>query len=427
MVLDSEGVPGDATSSSALRVLVQRNFGPYFLGNFVTSVGTWIQNIAMALLIFRLTGSTFLVAMVSFAQFIGLIVLAPWTGSAADRFDRRRTIVLTQVSATLIGAMLAVATYLDRTTPVWLIGAALFFSVTKAFALPAQQALVPQLVARRDLQAAVALNAITYNLARAVGPVVGAGIILTLGFTWAFSINALSYLALAAAVLIVKAPQNARSDRKTPTKLIETIRMVRNDPKIGPLLIGIAAVAVAIDPVSNLTPAFTVEIYGRPEAFTGILIGVFGLGAAIAAALVVAKLRTSFRGVALAMAGVGITICTFGMSTDAEVGLVALFLAGIAYIISISLATTMVQVHVAEDHRGRVMALWGVAFLGVRPAASLLDGIVATWVDVRAAAILMAVPVMVGAVYVARRAKGAQPDPARGSGEVAAEGGGGGL
>ena len=409
MALDSEGVQSDATPNSALRVLVQRNFGPYFLGNLVASVGTWIQNIAMALLIFRLTGSTFLVAMVSFAQFIGLIVLAPWTGSAADRFDRRKMILLTQASATFIGAILAVVTYLGLAKPVWLIGAALLFSITKAFALPAQQALVPQLVARKDLQAAVALNAITYNLARAVGPVIGAGIILTLGFTWAFSINALSYLALAGAVLVVDAPENVRPDREAPMKLVETVRRVRNDPKIGPLLIAIAVVAIAIDPVSNLTPAFAVEVYGRSDAFTGILIGVFGFGAALAAALVVMKLRTSFRGIAVAMAGLGIAICVFGLSTDATVGLGALFLAGIAYIISVSLATTMVQVHVAEDHRGRVMALWGVAFLGVRPAASLLDGTVATLVDLRTAAILMAAPVMVGAVYIAQRARGAQP------------------
>ena len=403
MDLDSEGVHGEGPPSSALRVLAQRNFGPYFAGNFITNVGTWIQNIAMALLIFRLTGSTFLVAMVSFAQFSGLIVLAPWTGAAADRFDRRKMLILTQVAATVVGVVLAVVTHLGIATPVRLISAALLFSITKAFALPAQQALVPQLVARKDLQAAVALNAITFNLARAVGPVVGAGIILQLGFTWAFSINALSYLALAGAVLIVDAPGNVRSDRKAPTRLMDTIRHVRNDPRIGPLLIAIAAVAIAIDPVTNLTPAFTVEIYERTDTFTGILISVFGFGAAIAAALVVTKIPTSFRGIALAMSVLGLAICTFGLSTDSTVGIGALFVAGISYIISISLATTMVQTHAAEEERGRVMALWGVAFLGVRPAASLLDGTVATWFGLRTAAIVMAVPALIGAVYVARR------------------------
>ena len=405
MDLDSEGVPDEGRPVSALRVLGQRNFGCYFVGNLLSSVGTWIQNIAMAILVFRLTGSTFLVAMVSFSQFIGLVVLAPWTGPAADRFDRRRMIVLTQVSAALVGAALAVVTHLDLTTPAWLIGAGLFFGVTKAFVLPAQQALVPQLVERRDLQAAVALNAITYNLARAVGPVIGAGIILTLGFTWAFTINALAYLALPAAVLLVKAPRAVRSDRRAPARLIETIRLVRNDPKLGPLLLCIATVAFAIDPVSNLTPAFTVEIYRRPDEFTGILIGVFGLGAAMTAALVVTKLAASFRGVSLAMAGVGVAMAAFGMSNDAGVGLVSLFLAGVAYIISISLATTMVQLHVSEDHRGRVMALWGVAFLGVRPAASLIDGSLATWIDLPTAAILMAVPVLLGALYLSRRSR----------------------
>lgn len=393
----------DIPPSKPLRLLLGRNFGPYFLGNLMSNIGTWIQNIALALLIFRLTGSTFLVAMTTFSQFLGLIVLAPWTGSVADRFDRRGLIVLTQVLATLAGGMLALVTYLDLVTPAWLLGTALAFSITKAFVLPAQQALVPQLVDRKDLQAAVALNAITFNLARAIGPVIGAGIILTLGFTWAFSINALSYLSLAAAVMIVKVDPRRRHRPAERTTLRETIRLVRKDPIIGPLLIAIAAVSVAVDPVSNLTPAFTVEIYGRPDTFTGVLIGVFGLGAALTAGLVITRIRASFRSIALGMTGLGLSIAAFGMSSHPNMGIAALFAGGIMYIVSVSLSTTLVQINTAEDHRGRVMALWGVAFLGLRPVASLIDGSVATLVNVRVAALVMAVPVLIGAASLARR------------------------
>lgn len=395
----------DIPPSKPLRLLLGRNFGPYFFGNLMSNMGTWIQNIALALLIFRLTGSTFLVAMTTFSQFLGLIILAPWTGSVADRFDRRGLIVLTQVSASLIGGMLALVTYLDLVTPVWLLGTALAFSVTKAFVLPAQQALVPQLVERRDLQAAVALNAITFNLARAVGPVIGAGVILTLGFTWAFSINALSYLTLAAAVMVVKVGRR-KGDRPTErATLRETIRLVRKDPLIGPLLIAIAAVSVAVDPVSNLTPAFAVEIYRRPDTFTGVLIAVFGLGAALTAALVVTRIRASFRSIALGMTGLGLSIATFGLSSHPNTGIGALFVGGVMYIVSVSLSTTLVQINTAEDHRGRVMALWGIAFLGLRPVASLLDGSVASLVNVRVAALVMAVPVLVGAASLARRSR----------------------
>ncbi len=405
MDLDINTTQPDPPPSPPLRLLLRRNFGPYFVGNLMSNMGTWIQNIALALLIFRLTGSTFLVAMTTFSQFLGLIVLAPWTGSVADRFDRRRLIVLTQVVASLSGGILALVTYLGLVTPAWLIGTALLFSITKAFVLPAQQALVTQLVERKDLQAAVALNSITFNLARAVGPVIGAGLILTLGFTWAFSINALSYLALAGAVMVVRieSPEAGRSTERT--SLLETIRVVRKDPLIGPLLIAVAATSIAVDPVNNLTPAFAVEIYGKPDTFTGVLIGMFGLGAALAAAFVVTKVRATFRSISLGMAGLGVAIVTFGMSGHPNTGMATLFVGGIMYIVSVTLSTTLVQINTAEDHRGRVMALWGVAFLGLRPLASLVDGSVATLVNVRMAALVMAVPVLLGAAYLARHSR----------------------
>ena len=405
MDLDINTTQPDPPPSPPLRLLLGRNFGPYFVGNLMSNMGTWIQNIALALLIFRLTGSTFLVAMTTFSQFLGLIVLAPWTGSIADRFDRRRLIVLTQVVASLSGGILALVTYLGLVTPAWLIGTALLFSITKAFVLPAQQALVTQLVERKDLQAAVALNSITFNLARAVGPVIGAGVILTLGFTWAFSINALSFLALAGAVMVVRieSPEAGRSTEGT--SLLETIRVVRKDPLIGPLLIAVAATSMAVDPVSNLTPAFAAEIYGEPDTFTGVLIGMFGLGAALTAAFVVTKVRATFRSISLGMAGLGVAIVAFGMSGHPNTGMVALFVGGIMYIVSVTLSTTLVQINTAEDHRGRVMALWGVAFLGLRPLASLVDGSVATLVNVRMAALVMAAPVLLGAAYLARRSR----------------------
>ena len=399
----------DTPPNPPLRLLLRRNFGPYFFGNLMSNMGTWIQNIALALLVFRLTGSTFLVAMTTFSQFLGLIVLAPWTGPVADRFDRRRLIIATQIVASMIGGILALVTYLDLVTPTWLIGTALIFSITKAFLLPAQQALVPQLVERKDLQAAVALNSITFNLARAVGPVIGAGVILALGFTWAFTINALSYLALAGAVMTIKVERREHGRPAERTKLWETVRAVRKDPLIGPLLMTVAAVSMAVDPVSNLTPAFTVEIYQRPDTFTGVLIGAFGLGAALTAALAVTKVNPSFRSITVGMAGLGAAMVVFGMSTGPTMGIAALFVGGIMYILSVTLSTTLVQITVSEEHRGRVMALWGVAFLGLRPLASLIDGAVATFVNVRVAAFVMAVPVLVGAAFLTRRVRRSGP------------------
>lgn len=404
----------DADASTALSVLFQRNFAPYFVGNLLSSCGTWIQNISQVVLIFRLTGSTFQVAIVSFAQFIGVVILVPWTGAVADRFDRRRMLVLTQVWSAGVVALLGLITYIDMMNPTYLIAAALMVGVAKAFSVPLQQSLVPSLVAPRDLQPAVALNSVTFNLSRAVGPMIGAVLITTVGFTWAFLINALSYLGLVGALLVLKIPERERSAREMRPKLRDTIRLVRREGQMLPLLLTVAVVAVAVDPVNNLTPAFSVEVYDRSDTFTGVLTGSFGIGAAFGAALIVVRARASLRNISMAMTLVGVTIIGFGISTSGVVGIGVLFVAGLAFIVSVSLATTMLHMYVTEEHRGRVMALWSVAFLGVRPVASLVDGLVATWLGLRYAAFVMALPVLAGAVYVARWEK----SPTVGSGST---------
>jgi MFS family permease len=392
----------DSTSRRpAYRVLLQRNFAPYFFGNLFSASGTWIQNIAQSILIFRLTGSTFLVALVNFSQFLGVTVLAPWSGAAADRWDRRRLLITTQIVSASVVAGLALVTAVDLVNSYWLIGAALIVGCAKAFAVPPQQALVPALVDRADLQSAVALNAITYNLARAIGPVIGVVAIATLGFGWAFTINAGSHLIFVVALLMVEIPKREIPARRRHG-MRESLRLVRGDPTLGPLLVVVALVAVAVDPVNNLTPAFSVEIYGVSDTFAGVLTGAFGLGAAIAAGLVVARARASMRTIAIAMALVGIGILGFGISSHPALGVATMLVTGMAFISSVSLATTVVQLTVDEEHRGRVMALWGVAFIGLRPPASLIDGAVAEWIGLRYGAAVMAIPVLVGAFYIFR-------------------------
>src|SRR5438270_3232418 len=140
-----------ASPTPTWRLLGQANFGPYFAGNLLSNCGTWFQNIAQAILVYRLTHSTFLVGVVNFAQFVGVFVLAPWAGSAADRFDRRRMVVVTQIAATSVTALLAALQGTGRATTPVVIGLALLLGLTVAFAIPAIQAMIPDLVEPGDL------------------------------------------------------------------------------------------------------------------------------------------------------------------------------------------------------------------------------------------------------------------------------------
>ena len=154
-------MPVDTTEPRSIgRVLADRNVWPYFTGNLLSNCGTWFQNIAQAILVFRLTRSTLAVGVVNFAQFIGVFALAPWAGAAADRFDRRRLLVVTQLSAVAITALLAVLTSAGLATTPIVIGLALILGLSTAFAIPALQALVPALVTQpaSSLRAASFIN-----------------------------------------------------------------------------------------------------------------------------------------------------------------------------------------------------------------------------------------------------------------------------
>ena len=277
------GGEGDqAEVASGLRVLSDRNFWPYFAGNLASNCGSWFQNLAQALLIFRLTGSIFLVGAVNFAQFAGAFVLAPWAGSAADRFDRRRLMIVTQVVSVVITGVLAMLSAADLASAPVVIGLVLLLGGCIAFYVPAMQALVPLLVPTHELAGAVALNSVTFNLARAIGPVVGAVVIAHFGITAAFGLNSASYLLLIVGLLMVQPRPQAPRPQVRP-KLSESIRLVLGDAQLSALLIAVMALSITTDPLSTLTPGFATQLFQQPDTVVGWLIGAFGLGAVLAA------------------------------------------------------------------------------------------------------------------------------------------------
>ena len=388
-------------ASRGVRVLLHRNFGPYFVGNLLSNCGTWFQNIAQALLIFRLTHSTLLVGIVNFAQFVGIFVLAPWAGSAADRFNRRRLLVATQLGAVAVTALLALLTRAHHATAPVVIGLALVLGLTTAFAIPALQALVPLLVTTRDLGPAVAYNSVTFTLARAIGPVLGALVVENLGIASAFALNSLSYLALITALLIVRPhPQSPRPAVRP--RLRDSIAIVRGDARLAALLGLIAAISMTQDPVSTLTPFFATRIYHHPDVLTGWLVGAFGLGSAVAGVTIAGRPGNRWRRMPYTCALLGTSMVVFALSRTLWVGMAALFVGGVGFLASNTSATTMMQLEVEDAQRGRMMALWSVSFLGTRPFASLADGALASAAGLRVAGVVMAVPAFAIAIWIAR-------------------------
>ena len=256
-----------AGPAAAWRLIRSRNFGPYFAGNALSSSGTWFQNLAASLLVYRLTHSPFLLGVLNMAQFAPVLLLAPWTGLAADRFDRRRLLIVAELAAALLSGVLALLAWAGL-AQVWVVILfALGLGVSSAYAAPAAGAIPGQLVDRHDLPSAVGLNSMTYNLARAVGPALAAVTVHALGIPAAFAVNSASYLALVAGLLVVHVRPQLPVPREE-SRLLASLRFVRERPQLLGLLLIVAAVGFASDPVNTEAPAFA-HAFGETDTKAG--------------------------------------------------------------------------------------------------------------------------------------------------------------
>jgi len=389
----------------------RRTFGPYFLGNALSASGTWFQNLAAALLIFRQTHSELLLGVLNFSQFIPILVLAPWAGGAADRWNRRALLLVSQSVAIVLSGGLGLLAHLDLASPGVVIGAAVALGVVSAFSAPAQQALIATLVEEPEVPTAVALNSMTFNLARAVGPATAAVAVEYLGIPAAFGLNAASYLLFVGALLLI-GPQPQELADRTVSHLRASLDLLRRRPQLVVFLLIVAAVGFASDPVNTLAPAWA-HAFGRKDTVAGYIIGAFGAGAVTAGFVVAGRVGGSRRRMFSTLLLLGGGMVTFALTPWLPVALPVLFVAGIGYLASNTHATSRLQLGVEPWERGRIMALWSVAFLGLRPFASIVDGAIASAFGVRVAGVLLALPALACAGWMVVRARTRGWGPAR--------------
>ena len=328
-----------------------------------------------------------------------VLLLAPWAGSAADRFDRRRLLLVTQFVSTGLSGGLAVLAWTGH-APVWVVMVcAAGLGISSAYGTPAAQALIGELVPRDQLASAVGLNSMTFNLARAIGPALAAVSVHELGIPASFAINSASYLLLVAGLLVVR-PAARRLASRGEARLRDSLKLVAAQPRLLAFLLVVSAVGFASDPVNTEAPAFA-HAFGRLDTEAGFIIGAFGGGAVAAAFLLAGRVAGSRRRMLLTLVAVGGGIVGFSLVPWLPLGFGFLAVAGFGYLASNTSATSRLQLEVEEHQRGRIMALWSVAFLGLRPIASLTDGALAGAFGVRAAGVCLAVPALAGAAALA--------------------------
>lgn len=363
----------------ALRALKFRNYRLFFGGQSLSLIGTWMTRIAMSWLVYRLTGSAFLLGLAGFASQIPTFVLGPFAGVWVDRLDRHRVLVVTQVLSMLQSFALAALALPHRITVAEILWLSVFQGVVNAFDMPARQAFLHQMVERReDLPNAIALNSSMVNGSRLIGPSLAGLVIAAFGEGWCFLIDGVSYMAVIASLLLmeVRVPQVRRAAESVAAELREGWRYVAGFAPVRNILLLLALVSFVGMPYTVLMPIFATKVLGGGAHTLGFLMGASGLGALGSAAWLASRksVRGLLRVIPTVAAVFGTGIIAFGFSRWLPLSLVLLLFTGFGMMQQMAASNTILQTVTDADKRGRVMSYYAMAFQGTMPFGSLLAG-----------------------------------------------------
>src|SRR4051812_2709304 len=402
--MSSEREPSSFTF--AIRALRSRNYRLFFAGQSVSLIGTWMTRIATSWLVYRLTRSPFLLGVTSFAGSIPLFLLAPIAGVWIDRWDRHRTLIVTQVVSMIQSFLLAVLA-LTATIDIWhIVVLMLLQGVVNALDMPARQAFLVEMVdEREDLPNAIALNSSMVNAARLLGPSIAGVIIAAVGEGYCFLIDGISYLAVIASLLLmhVSGSRPQRTARNTLTELAEGWQYVSRFAPIRSILLLLALVSLMGMPYTVLMPIFAGSIlHGGPHTL-GFLMGAAGVGALTAAFRLAARRSVLGLGklTAISAALFGGGLLAFSRSHSLWLSLILMFFVGLGMMQQMASSNTIVQTILEEDKRGRVMSYYAMAFTGMAPFGSLLAGTVADRIGAPATLLISGACCIAGAIWFA--------------------------
>ena len=364
------------------RALRHRNYRLFFVGQGTSLVGTWITRVATSWLVYRLTGSALLLGVTGFAGQLPTFLIAPFAGVLVDRWSRYRVLVVTQVLSMLQSALLAAFAF-GRAITVWHVLALVALQgLINAFDTPARQAFVVEMVEdRQDLPNAIALNSSMVNAARLVGPSVAGVLIAAFGEGWCFAIDAVSYVAVVASLLMMRiAPRPPRTaTSRVLEELSEGFRYVARHVEIRSVLLLLALVSLVGMPYMVLLPIFAQKIlHGGPHTL-GALTAASGLGA-IGGALWLASRKDVVgieRVIVLGGATFGVGLVALGLSRFVWSSIAIMVVTGAGMMVQMAASNTLIQTRVHEDKRGRVMSFYTMAFFGMAPFGSLASGMLA--------------------------------------------------
>ncbi len=359
-----------------------RDYRLLWLGAFLSNVGTWLQLVALGWLVVQLGGTAATLGVVNFASMVPVFFLSVFAGAMADRVDRKRLVIWTQVGMGIMALALGVLTSLRLVTVPLATGLVFISGTFTAFSFPAWQAMIPDVVPRKMLMNAIALNSAQFNGARLVGPAIAGLIVVWFGVAGCFYLNALSFLFIILAMLAIHPAQKEprRGEGGPWQTLTGGLRYAYHERAVGMILMTVAAVTVLGMPYSTLMPLIAKQL-GVGAGGLGFLMAAGGLGAVLGATGV-AGLPYGTRRERVALAGLGLlgaSLVALGFSSSYAMDLALLPVVGASFMAVVSSLNTSLQSSVPQELRGRIMALFVLAFMGIMPFSSLAFGFLAEY------------------------------------------------
>jgi len=369
-----------------------RDFRLYFIGSVTSDFGTWLQNTAQVVLAYQLAHSVLAVGLVTFAQFTSPLLLGPWAGVAADKFGGRRTLLGTQVVSAVTAATLAGLDFGGLLNVWFLVTGAIVTGLAFTFALPARNVTVQRLVRPEKLKAAFAMDSVSYNLGRAVAPLCTIAMGLTgVSFAWAFTANAVSFVAFG--VILWLSRMRGAAEPLQRSRVRDGFLIALHDPRILILLLMVAAVTVADDPILVLGPAIARQLHAS-AASSGWFIAALG-GGTVLVSFRRSKHRPTVRLAAIALAALALFMILFTHAPTMWIAVLAALGAGGSCLIANSVTRAVLAERAGSDNSAAIMAVWAIAWAGSKPFAALLDGALGSWIGPQWTGVILATPALV--------------------------------
>ncbi|MEZ4867296.1 MAG: MFS transporter [Caldilineaceae bacterium] len=361
--------------------LRHRNFRLYVSGQLISGMGTWMQIIAQGWLVYQLSKSELMLGVVGFASAIPALIITPWGGVVVDSVPRRKLLVITQSFAMLLAFVLSFLTF-TGVVQVWhVIVLAALLGVNNAFDGPARQAFVVEMVAREDMANAIALNSMTFNGSRILGPAIGGLLLAAVGSAWCFFWNGVTFLAVIAGLLAMRLPpfQKPAVKRSPWQQLRSGVLYANSIPQVRALLVMAFILSCFGITYSTILPAFVDRVLQQGAAAFGVINTATGIGAIITAFLIARYGEGGKRGQWLTNFAIGfpLVLCLFAFNRSYPLALGLGVLLGMGFMGQFTLINTLLQTNITDDMRGRVMSLYTLTFFGLTPFGNLAMGAVA--------------------------------------------------